>query len=162
MFLEYTGKLFRWIEHNQGLVVAGALCLFLAGCDSLFPVTTPSPTTGQPATIDELQQQLNTAYRERDKQATALQQQADNALSALKAFNIETDSLEQSFQNAAETIETKQQQRYAVLEMISGIAQNSGVPMAPTIATTLLAGGAIWDNRRKNLTIRTLKNGSQT
>lgn len=154
MFMDITSRVFRFVEHNQGFFVAAALALCLAGCESLFPVRTASPLTGQPATIDELQQQLDSMYLSRDRQIAELQQQAEAAVRNLELFGAETEALEEQFAGAAETIEAKRAQRYQVLQTIASLAKATGVPGVETVAPLLLAGGLGWDNVRKELKIR--------
>lgn len=158
LFVELTGKVFRFVEYNHGAVIGLALAGMLAGCDVLWPVTAPSPTTGKPITQDQLQQELNATIRERDNAVAEMLEQSKALAEKAARYDADTGEVVAAYGDANEQINDRREQRGKVLNSIASFAGTVN-PAAGTALSLLLAGGLGYDNVRKSLSIRRARKG---
>lgn len=158
LFVEATGKVFRFIEYNHGVVIACVLALGMAGCEAFFPVKAPSPVSGQLVTQDELQRELDTTIRQRDAAVGDMLAQANGLVEKAKRFDAETDSVVASYETANNQINDGREKRNKMLSSITTLAGTVN-PGVGTLLSGLLAGGLGYDNVRKSLSIRRQKKG---
>ena len=158
LFLAATGKVFRFVEYNHGLVIACVLALGMAGCEAFFPVKAPSPVTGALVTQEELQRELDATIRQRDAAVGDMMADAAALVEKAKWYDAETDVLVGDYETANTQINDGKERRNKLLTSVTTIAGTVN-PGVGTLLSGLLAGGLGYDNVRKSLSIRRAKKG---
>ena len=165
----------NWVSYNRGVVIAGLLAAALA-IPACIEFKGQSPVTGKPETAAVLAGQEDAEKARLDaelKKAEKLRTVAANALraeierrtqeinadyeAAVVDLEAEVQRMQIGFDTAHEQISAKQESlkwwidsaNTVVAAIIPGLAQ----PLS--LVTSLLLGGAILDNRRKDKKIRT-------
>lgn len=151
---DWFHKAVKWISYNRYTAVALVLGVVLVSgvsCQS----KAPSPITGRPATIRELNAQFDVWMEE----AKARTDKAYAAyLAEVKAIEAEGAALDPQFAAAFLEIEEKDRIKVAVLEMAGRVLPAApGLSEGLALAAMLLTGGVVADNRRKDKKLKDFK-----
>ena len=132
-------KVLKWIDHNRGLAVmlcaALLVCLAFAGCQ---PKTQSMLNPGERVTGDVIQREA--AIVEADYGAK------------LQAFEIAKTDLQRQYELRAKIVEIGGALGTAAIG--GGLTPVAGIAAALQLLTLAAAGGAVYDNRRKDRKIK--------
>lgn len=159
--VDWPTKVWKWADHNIGFTAAAALALvifalFASGCIN---GTAIDPVTGDKATAAEIENSVQKAVNENDKQVVAYAQQLAVLQSKIEQLDTESDQLIEVGNARIDEANAKTQARIAFGQSVIDTASASipGFQVFAPILGTLLGGGLIFDNIRKGKVIRQKK-----